>query len=103
MAANGMFGAGKNGMINPPDRKQMFALSMVEIAVFNRKAYMVIRDLKLLLSIIKVNKDIGAISTYCFVILFFCDSVIDHASKVSQINPFRLRKLYGNRCVQRHT
>ena len=55
MAANGMFGAGKDGMINPPDPTKSFTLSMVEIAVFNRKAYKVICDLKLLLSIIKVN------------------------------------------------
>ena len=55
MAANGMFGAGKDGMINPPDPTSSFMLSMAEIAVFNRKAYEIIRDLKLLLSMIKVS------------------------------------------------
>ena len=54
MAANGMFGAGKEGMINPPDPTRSFTLSMVEIAVFNRKAYEVIRDLKILLGMVKV-------------------------------------------------
>lgn len=55
MAANGMFGAGKGGMINPPDPDRMFALSMAEIAVFDRKADRIIRDLKLLLAIVKVG------------------------------------------------
>ena len=55
MAANGMFGAGKDGMINPPDLKREFTLAMVETAVLNRKAYEIIRDLKLLLSIVKVS------------------------------------------------
>ena len=54
MAANGMFGAGKEGMINPPDPTRSFTLSMVEIAVFNRKAYKVVRDLKILLGMVKV-------------------------------------------------
>ena len=54
MAANGMFGAGKEGMINPPEYNRSFTLSMVEIAVFNRKAYKIISDLKILLGIIKV-------------------------------------------------
>ena len=55
MAANGMFGAGKDGMINPPDPSKSFTLAMAEIAVFSREAYKVICDLKLLLSIIKVS------------------------------------------------
>lgn len=54
MAANGMFGVGKDGMINPPDPDRKFSLSMAEIAVRDDNIQKIICDLKLLLSIAKV-------------------------------------------------
>ena len=57
MAANGMFGAGKDGMINTPDLKRNFTLAMAEIATFNREAYNIIRDLKILIGMVKVCLD----------------------------------------------
>lgn len=54
MAANGMFGAGNNGMINPPNPLSQFALKMVEVAVLDNDVYGIIRDLKLLIEINQV-------------------------------------------------
>ncbi len=55
MAANGMFGVGKDGLINPPDPDRNFTLSMVEVAVFDRKTYEVIRDLSILIGMVQVS------------------------------------------------
>lgn len=54
MAANGMFGAGKNGMINTPDPSQSFTLSMSEIAVIDTDCYNLINDLAVIIDLAKV-------------------------------------------------
>ncbi|KAK3097644.1 hypothetical protein FSP39_011690 [Pinctada imbricata] len=48
MACNGLFGAGNNGLINPPDVNKMFTLSQAELAVFDRLVYNLQVDIKLL-------------------------------------------------------
>ncbi|XP_052810872.1 alpha-mannosidase 2C1-like isoform X3 [Mya arenaria] len=48
MACNGMFGAGDNGMIAPPDLNRQFTLSCCEVAVFDRRVYNLIREVELL-------------------------------------------------------
>lgn len=53
MACNGMFGAGQNGMIFPPDLNRTFTLSICEVAVFNQKAYDLLREIELLYDIAK--------------------------------------------------
>lgn len=53
--ANGMFGVGKNGLINPPDQHRQFHLTMAEIAVFDQDVYNLINDLTLLIDMAKVN------------------------------------------------
>ncbi len=58
MAANGMFGAGRDGLINPPDPSRTFTLSMVEVAVINKNVSRVIRDLNLLIGMVKVCNDV---------------------------------------------
>ena len=55
MAANGMFGAGKDGMINPPDPDRHFSLSTVEVVVVNRDVKKIIRELKIVMDMAKVN------------------------------------------------
>ena len=54
-AANGMFGAGKGGMINPPDPSMSFVLSMADVAVFDDGVYHLLMDLTALLGIAKVG------------------------------------------------
>ena len=53
-AANGMFGAGRDGMINPPDTNRQFPLTMAEMAVFDQAVYDLIMDLKVLYEMSKV-------------------------------------------------
>lgn len=54
MAANGLFGAGGNSMIGPPDPKKSFVLSKVEIAVLDKDIYKVVNDLKILIDMAQV-------------------------------------------------
>lgn len=54
MACNGMFGAGDNGMIKPPDLNKQFTLSCCEVAVFDRRVYNLLRDIELLYDLAKV-------------------------------------------------
>ena len=53
-AANGMFGAGGGGMINPPDPNREFPLVMAEIAVFKPEVYDLLMDLTVLYDLTKV-------------------------------------------------
>ncbi|XP_053397678.1 alpha-mannosidase 2C1-like isoform X2 [Mercenaria mercenaria] len=48
MACNGMFGAGTDTMISPPNLDKQFTLSTCEVAVFNRKAYNLLREIEFL-------------------------------------------------------
>lgn len=62
MAANGMFGAGKDGMINTPDPNRTFCLSMVEIAAIDRNIYSIINDLKIIIDMaqnLDEDSDVG--------------------------------------------
>lgn len=55
VAVNGMFGAGQEGMINPPDPDRRCSLSLSEIAVFDREVYDLIMDLTILYDMTKVT------------------------------------------------
>ncbi|KAG0297906.1 Glycoside hydrolase, 38 vacuolar alpha mannosidase [Linnemannia gamsii] len=48
MACNGMFGAGKNGVINPPEENRTFHLSQVELAVPNHAAWQLFYDMQVI-------------------------------------------------------
>ena len=54
MACNGMFGAGANSMISPPNMDKQFQLAQCEIAIFDRKVYNLLRDVELLYEMAKV-------------------------------------------------
>jgi len=54
MAANGMFGAGKDGLINAPDPSRKYTLSMAEVAVFDTAYYQVLMDLTVIIDLAKV-------------------------------------------------
>ncbi|XP_074643597.1 alpha-mannosidase 2C1-like isoform X2 [Tubulanus polymorphus] len=53
MACNGLFGVGNNGMINPPDLKKSFSLSVVEIRTFDRDVYGLLIDIEMLIGLAK--------------------------------------------------
>ena len=55
MAANGMFGAGKDGLINPPDPSREYRLSMAEVAVFDAACYEVLMDVTVIIDLAKVR------------------------------------------------
>jgi len=60
MAANGMFGAGKDGMINTPDPQRTFTLSMCQLVVKDKNISDILRDLEILL---EMNKNLPKDST----------------------------------------
>lgn len=62
-AANGMFGTGHNGLINPPDPKKCYTVSCVEIAIFEEVVYELLLDLSVLFGMSKVS--IHTPVTYC--------------------------------------
>ena len=53
-AANGMFGVGCNGLINPPDETKQFPLVMAEIAIFDQNVFDLLMDLTVLYDMSKV-------------------------------------------------
>lgn len=54
MACNGMFGNGLNGQINPPDPNRMFTLKTCELRVFDREAFELYMDFKIIAEMAKV-------------------------------------------------
>ena len=50
-----MFGAGRGGMINPPDPNREFPINMAEVAVFDEEVYGLILDLTILYDLSKVR------------------------------------------------
>eukprot|EP00026_Physarum_polycephalum_P001500 Phypoly_transcript_01502.p1 GENE.Phypoly_transcript_01502~~Phypoly_transcript_01502.p1 ORF type:complete len:1033 (+),score=184.98 Phypoly_transcript_01502:1-3099(+) len=53
LACNGMFGTGRDGLINAPDMDKTYTLSQAEIAVFDREAYAIMLDITTLWEITK--------------------------------------------------
>ena len=49
-----MFGAGRDGLINPPDPGKVYPLAMAEIAVFDQAVYDLFMDLTVLYDMTKV-------------------------------------------------
>ncbi|KAJ3326316.1 Alpha-mannosidase 2C1 [Boothiomyces sp. JEL0866] len=67
VGANGMFGAGFNGMINAPDPNKSFTLKTVKLVCFNELARSIYWDLEVLLGIIKempVESQLGCDALY---------------------------------------
>ncbi|KAF2076519.1 hypothetical protein CYY_002197 [Polysphondylium violaceum] len=57
MACNGMFGVGKDGLINPCDPNKTFTLTRAEIGVFDKEAYELYTYMSMLYDISKNFKD----------------------------------------------
>ena len=71
-SANGMFGAGRDGLINPPDLGKQFPLAMAEIAVFDQAVYDLLMDLTVLYDMSKVHTCTCKIIIFLY---FFKDAV----------------------------
>ncbi|PFX33378.1 Alpha-mannosidase 2C1 [Stylophora pistillata] len=80
MAANGMFGAGKDGLINAPDPKRHYTLSMAEIAVFKAEVYEVLMDLTVL---IDLAKNLPQESPRAFQALYTANDIVNACQDLS--------------------
>jgi alpha-mannosidase len=68
VAANGMFGAGTNTMIGPPDPNRSFTLKAAQLIVKHEVAYSVYWDLEVLLGFVKElpeQSQLGQDALYC--------------------------------------
>ncbi|KAF9964967.1 Glycoside hydrolase, 38 vacuolar alpha mannosidase [Mortierella alpina] len=74
MACNGMFGTGKNGLINPPDENRFFQLAKVEIAVPNKTAWKLFYDMQI---IVGMANELPNESTRAQETLYVCNQVVD--------------------------
>ena len=54
VAANGICGAGENGLINAPNPNKYYSISLADVAVFDRDVYNLLWDLKVMLGVIQV-------------------------------------------------
>lgn len=59
-----MFGAGKGGLINPPDPEREFPLLLAELAVMEQDVYDLIMDMTILYDMSKVCNYIGLVKVY---------------------------------------
>lgn len=80
MAANGMFGAGKDGLINAPDPAREYTLTMAEVAVFDAACYQVVMDLTVIIDLAKVRDEVTLLSK----------AEICHYLSLSYLSPSRL-------------
>nr|XP_058950713.1 alpha-mannosidase 2C1-like isoform X3 [Pocillopora verrucosa] len=80
MAANGMFGAGKDGLINAPDPKRHYTLSMAEIAVFDAEVYEVLMDLTV---IIDLAKNLSQENPRAFQALYTANDIVNACQNLS--------------------
>ncbi|KAF9193219.1 Glycoside hydrolase, 38 vacuolar alpha mannosidase [Haplosporangium sp. Z 767] len=75
MACNGMFGTGKNGLINPPEEDRRFQLCQVEIAVPNKAAWQLYYDMQVILGMANELPNETARAQEA---LYVCNQVIDN-------------------------
>jgi len=80
MAANGMFGAGKDGLINPPDPSREYRLSMAEVAVFDAACYEVLMDMTV---IIDLAKNLPQESPRAFEALYTANDIVNTCQDLS--------------------
>ena len=88
MAANGMFGAGKDGLINAPDPAREYTLTMAEVAVFDAARYQVLMDLTVIIDLAKVRDKVTLLTKVetppCLALFelpfffFFCDLIFQN-------------------------
>ncbi|KAF9353142.1 Glycoside hydrolase, 38 vacuolar alpha mannosidase [Mortierella sp. NVP85] len=75
MACNGLFGAGKDELINPPDENKRFLLAQVEIAVPNKAAWQLYYDMQVILGMANGLPNDTARGQEA---LYTCNQVIDN-------------------------
>ena len=54
MACNGLFGAGNNGLIQPPNKDKYYVVKTVKLAVKDQEITHLIRDFEILIGFVKV-------------------------------------------------
>lgn len=86
MAANGMFGAGKDGLINAPDPSREYTLSMAEVAVFDTACYKVLMDLTV---IIDLAKNLSQESPRAFQALYTANDIVNACQDLSDGTAFQ--------------
>ncbi|XP_078370059.1 alpha-mannosidase 2C1-like isoform X2 [Oculina patagonica] len=86
MAANGMFGAGKDGLINAPDPTRKYTLSMAEIAVFDTAVYEVLMDLTV---IIDLAKNLSQENPRAFQALYTANDIVNACQDLSDRTSFK--------------
>ncbi|KAG0307665.1 hypothetical protein BGZ98_010134 [Dissophora globulifera] len=90
MACNGMFGAGNNGLINPPEEDRKFLLSQVEIVVPNKAAWQLFYDMDIILG---MAKGLPENSPRAQEALYACNQIIDRFDRRDMENALQ-------RCLQ---
>ena len=72
MAANDVFGGGKEYMIAPPDVNKYFKLSIAEIAVADPLAFHILRDIEILWGMAKVSQSTIFDKIMNVPLMFYC-------------------------------
>ncbi|XP_067041919.1 alpha-mannosidase 2C1-like isoform X2 [Acropora muricata] len=86
MAANGMFGAGKDGLINAPDPAREYTLTMTEVAVFDAACYQVLMDLTV---IIDLAKNLSQENPRAFQALYTANDIVNACQDLSDRTAFK--------------
>ncbi|GJJ70118.1 alpha-mannosidase [Entomortierella parvispora] len=74
MACNGMFGTGKNGVINPPEDNRTFQLAKAEIVVPNKPAWELYYDMQVILG---MANELANDTARAQEALYTCNQVVD--------------------------
>ncbi|XP_064627602.1 alpha-mannosidase 2C1-like isoform X2 [Lineus longissimus] len=53
MACNGLFGCGKDGLINPPQTDKMYTLTKAKVVIMDRAVYNLLIDIEMLIDMVK--------------------------------------------------
>ncbi|KAG0368052.1 Glycoside hydrolase, 38 vacuolar alpha mannosidase [Gamsiella multidivaricata] len=80
MACNGMFGAGMNNIINPPQENRRFLLAQVEIAVPNKAAWQLFYDMQVILG---MANELPEDTVRAQEALYACNQVIDSFDRLN--------------------
>jgi alpha-mannosidase len=99
VAANGLFGAGGGGMINPPDPNRRFRLSRADLVVYDPIAYGIYWDLQVLLGIAKEMPEDTQISNDAL----FCANEIVNAIRPPDRSSLLVAKGIGTKFFESHS
>lgn len=90
MACNGLFGVGRDGLINPPDSNRSFVLSKAEIAIRDPLVFQLLRDFDILIG---MAKHLPENSERCFQALYTANSMVNECLAHTTIAYQRAREI----------